>query len=223
LSKPPPIRQGYCRGGAPPTSPLCGVTVRGVSVTSPIGRGYCRRGVSNLSYRAGLLLGKGGGSATSPIRRGCCRGEGGAAATPPRSCPYYTFLDFTGEGLGYRYICLNLQVGWTIESESGDKLHFVTVNFRVKDFDKKHVRTHICEVQLLLRSTYDLKIGGCHDNFVRAPISAMHHNVQEALHSLSNKHSWFSSTSRRIYLFICRRRYSGRHTVSFSRSVYHFV
>jgi len=72
--------------------------------------------------------------------------------------------DFTGEGLGYRYICLNLQVGWTIESESGDKLHFVTV----KDFDKKHVRTHICEVQLLLRSTYDLKIGGCHDNFVRA-------------------------------------------------------
>ena len=72
--------------------------------------------------------------------------------------------DFTGEGLDYRYICLNLQVGWTIESESGDKLHFVTV----KDFDKKHVRTHICEVQLLLRSTYDLKIGGCHDNFVKA-------------------------------------------------------
>ena len=72
--------------------------------------------------------------------------------------------DFTGEGLGYWYICLNFQVGWTIESESGDTLHFVTV----KDFDKEHVRTHICEVQLLLRSTYDLKIGGCHDNFVKA-------------------------------------------------------
>ena len=72
--------------------------------------------------------------------------------------------DFTGEGLGYRYICLNLEVGWTIESESGDGLKFVTV----KDFDQKHVRTHICEVQLLLRSTYELKIGGCHDNFVKA-------------------------------------------------------
>ena len=72
--------------------------------------------------------------------------------------------DFTREGLGYRYICLNLEVGWTIESESGDGLKFVTV----KDFDKKHVRTHICEVQLLLRSTYKLKIGGCHDNFVKA-------------------------------------------------------
>ena len=73
--------------------------------------------------------------------------------------------DFTREGLGYRYICLNLEVGWTIESESGDKLHFVTV----KDFDKKHhVRTHVCEVQLLLRSTYDLKVDGCHDNFVKA-------------------------------------------------------
>ena len=43
-------------------------------------------------------------------------------------------------------------------------LKFVTV----KDFDKEHVRTHICEVQLLLRSTYELKIGGCHDNFVTA-------------------------------------------------------
>ena len=72
--------------------------------------------------------------------------------------------DFTRDGLGYRYICLNLEVGWKIESESGDKLHFVTV----KDFDKKHVRTHICEVQLLLKSTYKLKVGGCHDSFVEA-------------------------------------------------------
>ena len=187
-----------------------------MSVTSPIGRGYCRRGVSNLSYRAGLLLGKGGGSATSPIRRGCCRGEGGAAATPPRSCPYYTFLDFTGEGLGYRYICLNLQVGWTIESESGDKLHFVTV----KDFDKKRVRTHICEVQFLLRS-YDLKIGGCHDNFVRAPISAEHHNVQEALHSLSNN---IHGLALPLAEYICSSADDGIAVgISFSRSVYHFV
>jgi len=72
--------------------------------------------------------------------------------------------DFTREGLGYRYICLNLEVGWTIESESGVGLKFVTV----KDFDQKHVRMHICEVQLLLRSTYELEIGGCHDNFVKA-------------------------------------------------------
>ena len=27
---------------------------------------------------------------------------------------------------------------------------------------------HICEVQLLLRSAYELKIGSCHDNFVKA-------------------------------------------------------
>ena len=73
--------------------------------------------------------------------------------------------DFTRDGLGFRFVCLNLEVGWTIESESGDALEFVTV----KDFDdKKHVRTHICEVQLLLRSTYELKVGGCHDNFVKA-------------------------------------------------------
>ena len=73
--------------------------------------------------------------------------------------------DFTREGLGYRFICLNLEVGWTIESESGDKLQFVTV----KDFDKQHVRTHICEVQILLKSTYELlKIGGCHGNFIKA-------------------------------------------------------
>ena len=51
-----------------------------------------------------------------------------------------------------------------LEIESGDALEFVTV----EHFDKKHVRTHICEVQLLLRSTYELKVGGCHDNFVKA-------------------------------------------------------
>ena len=72
--------------------------------------------------------------------------------------------DFTGEGLGYRYICLNLQVGWTIESESVDELTFVPVG----DFDKKHVRTHICEVQLVLKSTYELKVSGFHDNFVKS-------------------------------------------------------
>ena len=72
--------------------------------------------------------------------------------------------DFTRDGLGYRFICLNLEVGWTIESESGEELHFVTV----QHFDKPHVRTHICEVQALLKSTYELKLSGCHDNFVKA-------------------------------------------------------
>ena len=72
--------------------------------------------------------------------------------------------DFTRDELGFRFVCLNLEVGWTVESESRDELDFVDV----KEFGKKNVRTHICEVQLLLRSTYDLKIGGCHDNFVKA-------------------------------------------------------
>ena len=72
--------------------------------------------------------------------------------------------DFTRDGLGFRFICLNLEVGWTIESESGEELQFVTV----QHFNNQHVRTHICEVQILLKSTYDLKIGGCHDNFVKA-------------------------------------------------------
>lgn len=63
--------------------------------------------------------------------------------------------DFTRDRLGYRFICLNLVVGLTIESESSDTLlQFVTV----KDFDKEHVRSHICEVQVLLKSTYELKV-----------------------------------------------------------------
>ena len=66
---------------------------------------------------------------------------------------------------GYRYICLNLEVGWSVESESYnyDKLDFVSV----QDFGRKHVRTHICEVQILLKSMHELKINGCHDSFVK--------------------------------------------------------
>ena len=30
------------------------------------------------------------------------------------------------------------------------------------------IRTHVCEVQLLLESMYTLKATGCHDNFVAA-------------------------------------------------------
>ena len=30
------------------------------------------------------------------------------------------------------------------------------------------IRTHVCEVQLLLESMYTLKVTGCHDNFVAA-------------------------------------------------------
>ena len=47
--------------------------------------------------------------------------------------------------LGYRYICLNLEVGWTTESESKDDLEFVPA----RDFGAGHVRTHICEVRIL--------------------------------------------------------------------------
>ena len=93
-------------------------------------------------------------------------------------------------------------MGWTIQSESDRELEFVTVD----RFEKKGIRTHICEVrvhhnenskhardklhdmyhisraditvyrnsfsmpqiQLMLESMYDLKVGGCHDNFVLA-------------------------------------------------------
>ena len=73
--------------------------------------------------------------------------------------------EFTdGAPRGFRYININVEVGWTIESESGQELSFVSV----QDFGKKYVRTHICEVQVLLKSTYELKVGGCHDNFVKA-------------------------------------------------------
>ena len=68
----------------------------------------------------------------------------------------------TSERIGYRDICLNLQVGWTVGSETESKLNFVPVS----DFGEKHVRTHICECQLLLRSMYQLKESGCHENFV---------------------------------------------------------
>ena len=53
-------------------------------------------------------------------------------------------------------------VCWKSEAE-GDLL-FVTVD----QFEKKHVRTHIIAVQLLLKSVYELKTNGCHDNFVAA-------------------------------------------------------
>ena len=108
----------------------------------------------------------------------------------------------TTKAIGYRDICLNVEVGWTIQSESDRELEFVTVD----RFEKKGIRTHICEVrvhhnehskhardklhdmchisraditvyrnsfsmpqiQLMLESMYDLKVGGCHDNFVLA-------------------------------------------------------
>lgn len=70
----------------------------------------------------------------------------------------------TQQAIGYRDICMHLEVGWTILSESENYLHFVTV----EDFGEKGIRTHICEVQLMLNSMYNLKIGGCHENFVLA-------------------------------------------------------
>lgn len=66
----------------------------------------------------------------------------------------------TKQRIGYRDICLNLEVGWKAESEANDDLDFVNV----KDFGKKNVRTHIFEVQLTLKSIYELKLD-CHKNF----------------------------------------------------------
>ena len=46
---------------------------------------------------------------------------------------------------GYRDICVNLEVGWTIDSERSDELTLVDV---IKFSQKyKNVRTHICEVR----------------------------------------------------------------------------
>jgi len=64
---------------------------------------------------------------------------------------------------GYRYICLNVEVAWTITSESENSLKFVSM---YGGWDKPNIRTHICEIQLVLDSMYDLKIKGCHENFV---------------------------------------------------------
>ena len=38
----------------------------------------------------------------------------------------------------------------------------------VDHLGKKNVRSHIFEVQLILQSIYELKVGGCHDSFVAA-------------------------------------------------------
>ena len=66
---------------------------------------------------------------------------------------------------GYRYINLNVEVAWTIASESGDSLEFVSA---YDIWDKPDIRTHICEIQLVLDSMYVLKTTGCHENFVEA-------------------------------------------------------
>ena len=67
------------------------------------------------------------------------------------------------KSIGYRDVCLGLEVGWDVKSE-GRSLDFVPVG----SFGKKHVRTHICEVQVMLRSMYEVKSKGAHGNFVEA-------------------------------------------------------
>jgi len=71
---------------------------------------------------------------------------------------------------GYRDICLNLEVAWTISSESDEALDFLPVyDSQGRSWDgMPHIRTHVCEVQLLLESMYTLKATGCHENFVAA-------------------------------------------------------
>ena len=49
----------------------------------------------------------------------------------------------TEKATGYRDICINLEVGWTIASESDDELAFVPVEY----FGLNGIRTHICEVR----------------------------------------------------------------------------
>ena len=78
------------------------------------------------------------------------------------------FTDF--QQSGYRDICLNVEVAWTISSESDDVLDFLPVyDSQGRSWDSiPHIRTHICEIQLLLESMYTLKATGCHENFVAA-------------------------------------------------------
>lgn len=43
----------------------------------------------------------------------------------------------------------------------------LTCKRRYRD-DVPHIRTHICEIQLMLEDMYKLKTNGCHENFVAA-------------------------------------------------------
>ena len=47
--------------------------------------------------------------------------------------------------VGYRDVCLNVEVGWTMESESSSKLEFV----EVAKFGAPGIRVHICEVSFV--------------------------------------------------------------------------
>ena len=58
-------------------------------------------------------------------------------------CTFLFHRFSTEKASGYRDICINLEVGWTIESESENELAFVTVEY----FGLKGIRTHICEVR----------------------------------------------------------------------------
>jgi hypothetical protein len=71
---------------------------------------------------------------------------------------------------GYRDICLNVEVAWTILSESEKELEFLPVYDKTgRSWDSMpRIRTHICEIQLLLEGMYTLKASGCHENFVMA-------------------------------------------------------
>ena len=79
---------------------------------------------------------------------------------------------FTGDhNDGYRDICLNVEVAWTISSESEDELAFVPVcnEMGVSNWDGMHgIRTHVCEIQLMLENMYTLKEAGSHGNFVKS-------------------------------------------------------
>jgi hypothetical protein len=66
-------------------------------------------------------------------------------------------------GIDSFYLVSLLQVAWTISSEIGNgELDFVPVGL----WRSNDVRMHICEVQLILKSTYDVKAAGGHDKFV---------------------------------------------------------
>lgn len=79
---------------------------------------------------------------------------------------------FSGDELeGYRDICLNVEVAWTISSESEDTLEFLPVldEMGEPNWEGRHdIRTHICEIQLMLQNMYHLKTSGCHANFVKS-------------------------------------------------------
>mmetsp|Transcript_47846 Transcript_47846/g.109088 ORF Transcript_47846/g.109088 Transcript_47846/m.109088 type:complete len:174 (+) Transcript_47846:178-699(+) len=60
---------------------------------------------------------------------------------------------------GYRDLSLNVEVGWVVQNGSPKFIPLDSWNRRVSE-------THICEIQVHLRSVYDIKQSGSHDRYI---------------------------------------------------------